>query len=91
MAIRIGQLWVSYDDSTDVLYLSIGEPQPAITHEDENDDNVLIRTDPKTGNTVGVTILEYYNRFRLLPDISWLNTRGLPVEMLSYLSERPMV
>jgi uncharacterized protein YuzE len=91
MAIRVGNLWVDYDDSTDVLYLSIGEPRPAVTHEDEDDDNLLIRKDPQTGETVGVTILEYYNRFRLLPDLSWLATRGLPSEVLRYLKDRPIL
>jgi uncharacterized protein YuzE len=91
MAIRVGKLWVDYDDSADVLYLSIGEPRPAVTHEDEDDDNLLIRKDPQTGETVGVTILEYYNRFRLLPDLSWLATRGLPPEVLRYLEDRPIL
>lgn len=91
MAIRVGNLWVNYDHSSDVLYLSIGEPRPAVTHEDEGDDNLLIRKDPQTGETVGVTILEYYNRFRLLPDLSWLATRGLPPEVLRYLKDRPIL
>jgi uncharacterized protein YuzE len=88
---RVGKLWVSYDDATDVLYLSLGEPRAGITHEDEDDDSLLVRTDPQTGETVGVTILEYYSRFRTLPDLSWLGTRGLPPDMVAYLKERPLL
>jgi uncharacterized protein YuzE len=87
----VGNLWVNYDDAADVLYLSMGEPKPAVTHEDEDDDSLLIRVDPQTGKPVGITILEYHSRFRLLPDISWLKTRDLPSEMVSYLDSRPLV
>jgi uncharacterized protein YuzE len=87
--ITVGKLWVSYDDTTDVLYLSVGEPREARTHEDEDDDSLLIRRDPRTGETIGVTVLEYYQRFRNLPDLSWLGTRGLPAELVAYLQERP--
>ena len=29
MAMKEGNLWVNYDDTTDVLYLSVGDPRPA--------------------------------------------------------------
>jgi uncharacterized protein YuzE len=89
MAMKVGKLWVSYDDASDVLYVSMGEPRPALTHEEN--DGVLVRTDPKTGETVGVTILSYDRHFRHLADVSWLATRGLPAEMIHYLEERPQL
>jgi uncharacterized protein YuzE len=86
---RIGKLSVDYDDTTDVLYVSIGEPRPALTKEDEEKDILLLRQDPATGETVGVTIIGYYEHFRNLTDLSWLDSRGLPPEIIDYLQERP--
>ncbi|MBQ3415615.1 MAG: DUF2283 domain-containing protein [Clostridia bacterium] len=49
-----------YDIDEDILYLSIGEPKPAITQEIE--EGILIRKDIKTGEIVGVTIIDYKDR-----------------------------
>jgi hypothetical protein len=38
---------------------------------------------------VGVTILDYEEHFRHLPDLSWLATKPLPEELIAYLQERP--
>lgn len=46
---------LSYDAEADVLYLSIGEPRPAISRE--LGDDLLLRIDPQTGNVIGLTIL----------------------------------
>jgi len=46
---------LSYDNDADILYLSIGEPRPAISRE--IGDDVLLRLDPSTGIVVGLTIL----------------------------------
>jgi uncharacterized protein YuzE len=66
---HIGQFELSYDRDADVLYISIGSPRPAHTYEEEQ--GLLIRKDPRTGETVGVTILDYEEYFRQLPDLSW--------------------
>jgi uncharacterized protein YuzE len=84
---RVGQFKLSYDQDADVLYISIGSPRPAHIYEEEW--GLLIRKDPKTGETVGVTILDYEELFRKLPDLSWLVTKSLPEELLAYLWERP--
>jgi len=89
MAITVGNLSISYDDSSDVLYLSVGEPRAAITQED--DEGVLIRKDPATEEVVGVTILAYGRHFRHLPDLSWLNSRGLPPDVVHFLNDRPVL
>jgi len=47
----------SYDRGSDVLYLSIGDPRPAITRGEKN--GLLIRTDPTTHEIVGLTVLDY--------------------------------
>ena len=84
---HVGQFELSYDRDADVLYVSIGSPRPAHTYEEEQ--GLLIRKDPRTGETVGVTILDYEEYFRQLPDLSWLATKPLPEELVAYLRERP--
>ncbi|MHB8629683.1 MAG: DUF2283 domain-containing protein [Aggregatilineales bacterium] len=51
---------LAYDREADVLYLSIGEPRPAISRE--IGDDVLLRVDPKTAEVVGLTILNLSTR-----------------------------
>ncbi|MDX2076812.1 MAG: DUF2283 domain-containing protein [bacterium] len=46
---------LSYDTDADILYLSIGNPRPAISREVGND--VILRLDPNTGDVIGLTIL----------------------------------
>lgn len=55
------QLRLSYDKDADVLYMSFGAPQEAISEETE--DGMLIRKHPDTGEIVGVTILGFEERF----------------------------
>jgi hypothetical protein len=87
MAKTLGNLMISYDRSADVLYVSQGDPQPALTSETR--DGVLVRRNPKTGETIAVTVLDYENRFRHLIDVSWLRTLRLPPDLYEYLLEHP--
>lgn len=50
-----------YDKRGDVLYISIGSPQKAISREMEND--ILLRMNPETSEIVGLTILNFTERF----------------------------
>jgi uncharacterized protein YuzE len=50
-----------YDREGDVLYITIGEPRPAISRELDND--VLLRVEPNTGKIVGMTVLNFASRF----------------------------
>ncbi len=84
----VGQFEFSYDRDADVLYISIGTPRPAHTYEDEH--GLLLRKDPKSGETVGATILDYEEHFRQLLDLSWLTAKPLPEELIAYLRERPV-
>ena len=86
---RRGQFELSYDRDADVLYISIGSPRPAFTEEDE--EGLLIRKDPQTGEVVGVTVLDYEEHFRQLSDLSWLAKKPLPEELVTYLRERPVL
>jgi len=53
-----------YDTEGDVLYLSVGEPRRAVSHE--VGDDVLLRVDPQTGEIVGLTVLNLSARFSTL-------------------------
>jgi hypothetical protein len=70
-----------------VLYVSLGEPQAALTVEDR--DGVLVRKDPKSGKPVAVTVVDYAQHFRNLEDVSWICERGLPKELVDFLRARP--
>lgn len=63
-----------YDREGDVLYITIGEPQAAISREMEND--VLLRVQPETGKIVGMTVLNFASRFSNLQ-----KEHPLPVHM----------
>ncbi len=63
-----------YDKEGDVLYLTIGQPQEAISREMGND--VLLRVHPDTGKIVGLTILNFASRFGNLEQ-----EQPLPVKM----------
>jgi len=89
MVTKLGSLIVEYDDASDVLYLSIGTPRPALT--EEGPEGLLFRRDPATDELIGVTVLSYDRHFRHLRDVSWLETVGLTPDLVSYLEERPDV
>jgi uncharacterized protein YuzE len=84
--VYLGKLEFSYDRDADVLYISIGPPQAAHTYEEEH--GLLLRKDPDSGDTVGVTILDYEEYFRHLSDLSWLTTKPLPKDLIDYLQKR---
>ncbi len=52
---------MSYNKVMDILYLSIGDPRPAISEELGND--VLLRLDIETGEVVGLTIMNLSSHF----------------------------
>ncbi len=50
-----------YDRQADVLYLSLGKPQRAKTIEMGED--FLLRLHPRTGEVVGMTIIDFTRHF----------------------------
>jgi uncharacterized protein YuzE len=62
---------IAYDDEGDVLYLSIGDPRPAISQE--LGDDLLLRVEPQSGEIVGLTVLNLSKR---------RHGERLPLEML---------
>jgi uncharacterized protein YuzE len=51
---------IAYDREADVLYLSVGDPRPAVSRE--IGDDVLLRVDPESGEVVGLTVLNLSTR-----------------------------
>jgi uncharacterized protein YuzE len=68
---------LTYDRESDVLYLSIGDPRPAISRE--IGDDVLLRIDAQTGEVVGMTVLNLSMRDSLEKLPIAINLRALGV------------
>lgn len=54
------QFW--FDETGDVLDISIGKPKAAVSKELEDD--IVVRLNPKTKKIVGFTILNFTKRFK---------------------------
>jgi uncharacterized protein YuzE len=61
-------LKISYDDGVDVLYISFGEPRTGIAVEINDGD--FVRVDPYTDKVIGITILNFKERFMPLDTVS---------------------
>jgi uncharacterized protein YuzE len=62
MALRAAsELILDYDHESDVLYASLGPPQPAIS--DEVDDDILLRYCPPSRDVVGITVINFRRHF----------------------------
>jgi uncharacterized protein YuzE len=59
-----GKMNFFFDEEGDVLDITIGKPKKAVAKELEND--VAVRCDPKTGEIVGIVILNFSKRFKAL-------------------------
>ena len=65
-----------FDEEGDVLDITFGEHRKAVAKELKND--IAIRMDPKTGEIVGIVILNFMKRFRLKKKIEKIE---LPVKV----------
>ena len=61
LSIILNQTIIRYDDQADVLYISFGDPCPGIAVELNNGD--LVRVDPYTDEIVGITLLDFKERY----------------------------
>ncbi len=59
---------IEYDRAADVLYISFGETRPAIAVDVGEGD--LVRIDPFTDEIVGITLLDFKDRYPLEPGMS---------------------
>lgn len=69
-----------YDKEGDVLYLSVGEPRPAVS--EEIGDDVLLRVSSETGEVVGLTVLNFSTRFES-SDVSQILPIGIELHKLA--------
>ena len=56
-----GNLNFFFDEESDILDITIGKPKKAVTKELKND--IAIRSNPATGEIVGIVILNFRKRF----------------------------
>jgi len=54
---------MSYDREADTVYISFGKPRKSVS--EEIDEYVVVRRDPKTKKTVGITITNFSKYFEL--------------------------
>ena len=54
-------LQIRYDESADVLYISFGDPRPGIAVEADSGD--LVRVDPYSDQIVGVTLIDFRQKY----------------------------
>jgi len=57
-----GKINLYFDEEGDVLDITFGKRRKAVAKELKND--IAIMIDPKTGEIVGITILNFVRRFR---------------------------
>lgn len=69
----------AYDPKADVLYVSQGDPRPAISEEIEP--GVLLRKDPDSGEVIGMTVIDFTKHWPRSP-----SSMSMPVRMRQ---ERP--
>ena len=77
---------IDYDDEVDVLYLFVRHPKSLDTSQER--DGLLLDKDHQNGEVVGVTVLDYEQKFRGLADLSWLMRLPLPRPITTFLIER---
>ena len=58
---------IEYDEVADVLYISFGDSRPAISSE--LGDGEFIRVNPFTNKIVGLTIMDFKERYVSLPSV----------------------
>lgn len=66
MGALMNNLSIFYDESSDILYASFGKPKKAVCFE--LDGGELIRLDPFTNKVVGITILDFTDKFKEAKD-----------------------
>ena len=64
------EIKMAYDDEGDVLDISIGDPEKAISKEVEKD--LFLRVNPGSGEVVGFSILNFRKWFKDTKDIKTL-------------------
>ncbi len=59
---------MSYDREADTVYISFGKPKKAVS--EEIDPYIVVRRDPKTRETIGITITNFSKYFETKKKLS---------------------
>lgn len=68
------EIRISYDDEGDILDVSLGEPEKAISKEVEDD--FFLRVNPVSGEVVGFSMLNFRKWFKDAKDIKTLPVKA---------------
>ncbi len=58
-----GSMWFHYDLANDVLYMRLASRREASAVGEETPDGVVLLRDAKTGEPVGLTVVNWWKRF----------------------------
>lgn len=64
--LKKSKIQINYDDFSDVLYISFGNPCPGLA--DGIGDGNFVRIDPYTDEIVGITILNFKEHYKPQPN-----------------------
>jgi hypothetical protein len=84
---HIGRMLISYDRTKDFLQIWLGSNRDARRFEHE--EGLTVSKELHTSRAIGLSIEDYENNFRALPDLSWLRGKGLPQDLLNLVLGRP--
>ena len=59
--IKVPKVYIDYDKRADVLYITLGKTRPGISVE--VDDWIHVTVDPYTDDVVGITIIDFKERY----------------------------
>lgn len=58
----------SYDNQSDVLYVSFGSPRPGVATEVNDGD--FVRIDPNNREVIGITVIDFKYRYAPAPTVT---------------------
>lgn len=76
----------SYDQRSDVLYLSVGRPKSANTENEKY--GILVRRDPSSSDIIGLTIIDFkYQIKNKVPIPDYLGELSMPPEIIDVIKK----
>jgi len=85
--IHVGRWQVSYDSAKDFLEIWLGRNCDA--RKIEHEEGLTVSKELGSPRAIGISIEDYENNFRVLPDVSWVKGKGLPQDLLNLILSRP--
>ena len=87
MISSVGRWQISYDSAKDFLEIWFGRDRDA--RKIEHEEGLAVSKELGSPRAIGISIEDYENNFRVLPDVSWVKGKGLPQDLLNLLLSRP--